>query len=470
MLSRLKRRSVNWLSRRLRAAGASADESALWRRLARNTAIGYGGMVAAVLLGVGRTALLTKSMAIDDYGRVFIVLSLFGFLGVFIGVRIHDLLYSLVPQFEADDDAAAIKGLVILTAALSLAVGLIIGCGVFAAAPWIASVLYDDAGLAWPFRVYAITVILSSVSGVFPPILRLADRFAVIVMAGLVRSLLTLGLLAGYFASADSYSIAWVVGILGCGILAESVLISIAARRHIWRYWTAGAGSSAAAALLKYRSEVVSLVIHTNLAGYLRLPFGAGGPFLLGVFGTPQQVAIYNLANGLVLPLRNLANSIGTALFPEVTTLWAQRRLSALMRSLHAYVPLTTVVAVIGIIPAWLLARPVILLVSTPEYLDTQPVLIILTAVAGLNLMVLPLYPVGLRLGMLKWANMTNAVNTGGLACAVFVLQPFTALKMAIALLIATLLLRAFFYLPVYRRFVAHTRAAQSEAAETRSE
>ena len=125
-----------------------ADEDRpVLRRFVKNFSITFVGSLASMFIGLVRTALLVKSVAIADYGKILIVMNLFAFLGSFLSVRVNDLLYRFYPQLKRERDNGALRGLLCLSIILSAAVSLVIGGGVFILAPWIAVRFYQDISL-----------------------------------------------------------------------------------------------------------------------------------------------------------------------------------------------------------------------------------------------------------------------------------------------------------------------------------
>ncbi len=170
----------------------SGKRNTVWQRVAKNFSITFIGSVVLIAIGLGRTAILTKSLTLDDYGRLLIVINLFLFLGAFLSVRVSDVIYRFYPQFKQQGDVNALRGLIALCFILTLAVGLIIGGGVYTLAPWIARKFYQDPTLAILFRVYAGAAIISAFSGIYTPILRLHYRFLLIMIPQILGGVSTL--------------------------------------------------------------------------------------------------------------------------------------------------------------------------------------------------------------------------------------------------------------------------------------
>jgi O-antigen/teichoic acid export membrane protein len=82
-----------------------ARDRPLWQRFRRNLSIGLLGSALLVAVRLAQTALLTKVLKIDDFGRVLIVLNLFVFLEAFVGLRVSDLVFRLFQPLEERRDA-----------------------------------------------------------------------------------------------------------------------------------------------------------------------------------------------------------------------------------------------------------------------------------------------------------------------------------------------------------------------------
>lgn len=428
MISRIKTWWYQW-------QGGSVQ----WQRIGRNFSLSLFGAFVGLFIGLAQTALLVKNLSIAEYGRLLIVLNLFPFLSMFAGIRVNDVLYQLYPQFRQRQDEHAVRDLLWLCLGLSLLVGLLIGGGVFLAAGWIARTFYD-ASLTPMFRIFALTVLLTAFTGVYETILRLHDRFASVIVPNILSSLVVFVGLLIYFLTRTSYSLAHVIAIVSLGVvvrclppLAQSLWLE---RRHLWLR-----SGRFLAALGPYRAGVKDVLFNANLAGYLKLAFSPGDLFFLGLFGAPEQVAIYGLATQLLRPLILVQDNIQIALMPEVTSLWAQGETGALRDLSRRYVRLTFWGgAVLVALAAWL-ARPALLWLAKPEYLTALPIFYLMLITTWLTVTFVIFYPLGLSMGMLKWFNLANAVNVLVLAGAIL-LGPLTALRMAWLQLLATLIRR----------------------------
>src|SRR5437660_714804 len=146
----------------LGAIKLDADEYSIWRRFRRNFSVSLSGTVVSLAIKAGQTLLLVRTLPMSDYGRVLIVLNLFGFLSSFVGVRVSDVMFRFFERLRHDQDDRALQGLLLFCLAISITTSSLIVFGVFLFSPWLSESLYHNRELAPLFNIYGGTVLLSS--------------------------------------------------------------------------------------------------------------------------------------------------------------------------------------------------------------------------------------------------------------------------------------------------------------------
>lgn len=442
-----------------------AQDRPLWLRFRRNLSIGLVGSVLLVAVRLGQTALLAKALRIEDFGRVLIVTNLFVFLEAFVGLRVSDLVFRLFQPLEEHGDARALQGLLLLCLSLSLATGLVVGGGVFALSPWISERFYNSAELAPLFKIYACAALPYALREVYEPVLRIRDRFTSVVVPQVLGGLVTFTILALYFASADSYDLRVVVAAFAAGVFVQT-LPPLASVLRLMRASLVGIEVRAAMRSLdKYRRELMGCLFHSNVSGYLKFAVNPGDVFLLGLFSTPAQVALYGLARQLTAPLALLQTNAQTAVAPEVMSLVAARRFVQLRRLVGRYVTAATALGVFAVTCGLLLGSFVINLLSRPEYASALPVFYVLLVAASLMLAAVVFRPVSVGLDLMRWYNLGLLLSAGVVFVFVFA-GGLDARRMAYAQLAGALIVRVVCNVPVWARL----RALASRAVETREE
>lgn len=434
-----------------------AQDRPVWRRVRRNLLISLFGSGLILALKLVHTVLLTRMLGIDDFGRVLIVINLFVLLEAFVGLRVSDVMFRFFPMLSESGEPRALQGVVLLCLGLSLASGLLIGGGTFALAPWLAERFYRNPELAPLFKIYGLTALVSAFREVYEPALRIHDRFKSIIVPQVLGALVTAAGLAAYFAAADSYELKPVVAAFAVGALVQTVPPLALALRLI-RPSLAGA-SAAARALSGYRRELLRCLFHSNLSGYLSIAINPGDVFILGLFSTPAQVALYGLARQFTAPLGHVQTNAQIAVAPEVASLVARREFAGLRRMIRRFVVSAAALGVASVAAGFLVGRPLITWVSGPEYAASLPVFYVLLVITALMLAVAAFRPLAIGLDLLRWYNL-GLLLSAAIVFAVVAAGRLDAAAMAYAQLAGAIVLRVLCNLPVWARLRGLERGA----------
>jgi len=415
--------------------------NALLRRISKNLSIGVAGSGILLILSLGNTALLTKNLSMEDYGRILVVLNFYGLMAMFFGLRVNDFIYRFFPQFKVHQEYAELKGILFIAFSISLVVGLIIGFGTYFSAPWIAKIFYNDTTYVPLFRIYAVAAFFIAFDGFFISILRIHDKFAMIVVPQVIGSAISLLLIAGYLSFNESLTIEYAVWMRSAGVLVTKLPALFFSVLYIWPLIkkTEGFGLNA---LKMHKKQIVYNLLQTNLTGYLKLGSDTGGMFLMGLMASPAQVALYGIASQLAKVLQIMQNNIQNALTPEIVSLWAKKKIHQLYKLVNTYAKW----ALIGGAPisfvSILLAKPVILIFTTTEYLEALPVFYIFIITIYMTFVSLPFFPIALVMDKLSRRNLVVSLRIVYLLIAVYI--GLSAITLALVQLAGSLSVRIF--------------------------
>jgi O-antigen/teichoic acid export membrane protein len=428
-----------------------AEDQAVWLRFRRNFSISLIGSGFTLAIKLGQTALLTKLLRIEDYGRLLIVLNLFVFIESFIGLRVSDVVFRFFQPLQEQGEASALQGLLLLCLGISLVTGLSICGGVIILSSRVAEQFYQAPELSPLFKIYGCTILVSALSGVYEPVLRIYDRFASIVVPQALGSLATLIILGAHFATDDAYNLKVVVAAFTVGVLIQIVPPLVQALSLLRQTFAGCELKSAVQALAKYRREIIRCLLHGNLSGYLKFVISPGDLFVLGLVSTPAQVALYGLARQLTAPLSILQTNVQTAITPEVTSLIARRKFAQLQRLVARYTALALLASGLLMTCALLVGRTLILWLARPDYVAALPIFYALLASAALMLIALLFRPLALGFDLLKWHNLALFLSAA-LLLVFIVAGRLDALTMALVQLAGALIFRLLLSLPVWMR------------------
>jgi O-antigen/teichoic acid export membrane protein len=419
-------------------------------RLCRNFSIGFLGTTSLFLLTFLLIPVLTKNLSLEDYGRIIIVGNFFQFSSLFIRVRINDLIYRFLPEFENAQDPEKVSALLRLSLLICFsACGVVFMLVVFGG-QWIAENVYRDQSL-YPLLVIQMT------SGALMPLeefskglLRIRDRFSALIfpqVAGTAISVVLVAVLIFFF---NLTSLPHVIGALVVGQIFGLLVPFVASLKLFWPeirhplrrgLWESLSGSGA---------DIWSTVFQTNLVNYLKVGAQEGGIFLLSVLASPEQVAIYGMANKLARPMLILQDNLQQALNPEIVKLWGQHQYRGLSHLVKRIMKTTITVGGLVVIVGLLLAKPVVLVLTTEKYLAAIPVFYVALITAFITFVSMPFFYVSLCMGQLHRRNL--AVSIRFIYMGIFCLTGLTAFNLALAQLLGAVTTRLLNDFPVMRR------------------
>jgi len=401
-------------------------------------------------------------LKIEDYGRVVIVLNLFVFLEAFFGFRVGDAMFRFYHPLKEQADDHSVKRLLLVCLAMCLASGLLICSVVWILSPWLADQFYPGLALGPLFNIYACTILVSAFNGFYEPILRMHDRFTSIVVPQVLGSLCTLTILSVYFTAASGYDVKLIITAFAIGVLVQSIPPLVhalqIAKPHLMKRSTKAASRSSA----RLRTDLIRCLFNSNLSGYLRIGINPGDVFLLGLFSSPAQVALYGLAKQLTAPLSLLTTNTHTAIAPEITSLIAKRKFQQLQRFLVQYLVSALVLSLSLLLAAVLLGR-VLLGLFSPQYAAALPSFYLLMTVVAITLVFVAFRPLAVSLDLLKWHNLGLLLSSTAVIIFVFIGE-LSAFRMACIQLADTLIVRLLFNLLVWKRLRRHAKESESEA------
>jgi O-antigen/teichoic acid export membrane protein len=438
------------------------EPHSLSHRLLRNFSIGFAGTSSMLVLSFLLVPVLTKNLSVEDYGRIIIVGNFFQFTGIFIKVRVNDLIYRFLPTFESKDDAQAASALLrlslLICVATSGATFILAGAG----SQWIAETVYRDPSLH-------LLLVIQMTSGALLPfeeysrgILRIRDRFSSLILPQVLGTAFSLMAASVVIYGFKVHSLPAVVAALVSGQLFGIVVPLMNSLRLSWAELRAPIPIGITGTLADSRSDIWSTVVQTNLLNYLKVGAQDGGIFLLGVLASPEQVAFYGMATKLARPLVVLQNNLQAALNPEIVKLYGRERFSELSSLVIRIVKSTIVVGGIVAVIGFILAKPVLLLLTTRTFLHAIPVFRLTLVTAYITSVSMPFFYLSLCLGQLHRRNL--AVSIRFVYIGIFCVTGLSAFNLALAQLMGALTTRLVNDLPVMRRLTVLANQDQKQS------
>jgi O-antigen/teichoic acid export membrane protein len=428
------------------------SDSKLGKRLAKNSFIGMFGSLFDSAMGVLRTAILAKSIPLVDFGKIYIILNFYSLLITFFSVRVNDVLFRFLPQLQNDNRTDAVNALVSLCVTISLCLGLVLFIGTFSLSSWISIHFYEDANLASAFKTYALVLLIISFDGFNTAILRLHDRFALLIFPRLLGSFLSLTLISVYiYQHTGNYSIEFIIMVFAIGNGIGSLLPFLFSLKLLKIQIPIVYKKSQIIALKPIKFLLLSNLFHTNLVGYLKIASDTGGMFLLGIVAGPTQVAFFNIAKQLTQPLKLLKDNIQNAFTPEIMKMWTMGQFNRLYSILKRYEKFALIVGGIFFILVIILIKPILLLVSTREYFGAISTVIVLYVALFINFSFTLCYP--LTVAMDKMPKRNAIVSLRIIYLLIGLAIGLSSFSLSLVHLAGVLTVRIFSDIPVLRHF-----------------
>jgi len=387
------------------------------------------------------------------------VLNLFIFLDSFFGLRVSDVMFRFFQPLREQGEKRALRELLLFCLAICFASGLLIYVAVLLLSPWLAAHVYSNPELSQLFSIYGFTILVSAFSGVYEPLLRMYDRFSAIVFPQILGNLITLTLLVAYFVITGGvvHDLRPIVLAFAIGALVQGIPPLVKALSLVRPYLKRG--ESEGPGLATYRPDLIRCLLNSNISGYLKFAINPGDVFLLGLFSSPTQVALYGLARQLTSPLAVLQTTIQTAITPEITTLIAKLKLQELQRLIARYVWCAILFGGLSLVVAVFLGRLLILHLFSAQYVAALPVFYCLIVAAWLLLVFLVFRPLAVSLDLLKWHNLA-LIMSALIVISLIVAGQLNALTMAYVQLIEAGILRLSFSLVVWKKLRDRSNAS----------
>jgi len=426
------------------------------KRIKKNFTINLTALIGISILGLARTMLLTKALEVEDFGKILIVLNFFLLVSAFFSVRVNDIIYRFYPEFKNKNDLLALKGIILASFYISIITGLILFISIYSSANWISNNFYNNNEYELLFKIYAVAGFVTVFDGFSSSLLRLKNRFLLVVVPQLFGALLTLVLLFIYLQNNVNYNLNIIILFLAIGTLISSVL---PLAFSIWTHWKyviyKPITGSAYNSIIDNWKKIKSTLLQTNLTALLKLGSDTGGIFLLGVLSSPAQVALYSIANQLLRPFALAQNGIQTAIMPEIVSLCANSKYLYLYGLIKKYTFKALIGAGLLLITIIPISKPLLLFITSEEYILALPVVYILSANATIGLVSSIYYSLAVSMDKLWKRNLI--VSFRFIYLALGVAFGLNAIILAIVSLLGSITVKIFNDLYLFRLLKKYT-------------
>ena len=302
-------------------------------------------MVTAALAFL-QGVMLTRALGAQGFGRFSLVITFVLVVTQVFDSRIWESIIKFVPQFRAAGDGRGAAATVQLCYLIEAGVGVLSFVVILAAAELGAGWFLKDPAAAGLIRLYAPLALINIPKEATSALLRLADRFDWLsyqTVAATALTTLGTGVVWGLAPTLERFLAAQLLG-AAAGAVILAVMGYRVARRLELPFWR----PSVLAGLRGRYREVLRFLFLTNLTGTCRIITARADVLVLGFFGSPAAVGVYELAKRLVEQLGSFATPLYSSVFPEISRLMAERAYAE-VRGLQKQLSATILAAVLAI-------------------------------------------------------------------------------------------------------------------------
>lgn len=376
---------------------------------------GYGAVLSLFYL-----AILTRALGPAAYGSFALILSAALVLQAVLNFNIWQVLVKYGQEHVHSGDGPALARLIRFCTAVDFAMALVAVAAAGLILLFGRNLLGMPDELAWAAFVYA-AIFLLSIRNVPRGVLRLHSQFSQTFLAeAVVPTLKALGAVAVLLTnpSVELFLLVW----------AGSEMVST------WVFWWLSArsvrlahGRPSARHWLRAWSEndgLPSLLFASNF-GSMTYTISQQLPVLLvGSFAGAAEAGIYRLAHQLAQTITIMAGFIGLASYTEMTNVYVKQGLRGVA---VLFVRLTLVALGLFLVLALvvvLLGKPLLMLMSGPEFLGAYPFLLVLGFAACLQMATANCEPMLLAAGRARWVIVIRLAGAAALIGAMWAMLP----------------------------------------------
>jgi O-antigen/teichoic acid export membrane protein len=273
---------------------------------------------AASVADLIQIGLLVHALGLRGYGQFALVVAFVALVGQFFDLRMTTATTAVAARHLAADQSRAV-GIFRFSYWMDVLLGILALCCVLILAPLIGPGLVGRHAVEL-IAAYALVLVVASPDDTSVTVLRLLDRFRLAAMCGVAAEVLRVALVWGALQLRPDLTYALLALVVAAAVRAA---LNAAAAFRATTAWQPHLRLFGKPNVRRDdRREVLSMVVHTNVASYARLAMTQLPTLLLGAIAGATQVGIYKVGMAIAAGLGRIADPAMAAIFPRITKLW----------------------------------------------------------------------------------------------------------------------------------------------------
>ncbi len=335
---------------RLLEIARSQDRHGDFRHVLSNGAKLFTSKTFVTGIRLVQVVVVARFLGVSGYGQ-YVTLTVFVLaVNQFLDVRVSETTIRFGSEYQAAGEWGRLAATVKLSYLVDLCTGLLAFVVVYLIAPWGAGTILHAPALEWAIRLYAWTLLISTVDNTSNAVLKISDRFGWAAIYGGAMAVLELAAI-GVAIVLSRGLIGIIVALLVKDVVSAITNVSLARKALsndlpadvFWR-------SSFRLVSDRYR-ELVRFVLSTNFVAYLRMAATKLDVLLLSFFTSADEVGLYKVAMNVSGAVLRISDPLFAAILPDLTSLWS----SGKNKRFRNLVKNVSFAALVGFIPAVIL-------------------------------------------------------------------------------------------------------------------
>lgn len=336
-----------------------------FRSLWKNASWTSASLVVATALGFAESIVLARCLGVTLLGYFVLIRSFPEAVQQILDCRTRETIVKYLGEFVALGQRERAGAVVRLIWLVDAAAGLVAMAIVFATASLAARYIVHDATATWLVAIYATSQFVGTLDSASGSVVRVFDRFGVASAMGACQAVARFtGILAALLLGGGINALIYVlVGIEVLYTFSAACVALWLLRKHIgFRIW------GALGAIRDRRKEILKFLLHTNIAGTLKMSSDKLVLVIVGALGGAPVAAQYKIASQTGTSLLFFSDPFYQVIYPSLAKMVARRQWDAIFSGLRRLRRITLTVAIPGAAVASGLMVPLIPLVFGSEF------------------------------------------------------------------------------------------------------
>lgn len=355
--------------------------------------------------------MIVRFLGAANYGLFALVIVYVTVVNQLIDFRIKEAVVKYLSEFLIRKDQGRLWASLKLCYLLDFITGVIAFLIAFFTAQLVATFIMHNAQAACLIQLFAFMLLISTLDNSCSGVLIVFEKFTALSIYAIASASLRF-ILVGVILLLGFGIKGVLAGYIIAALISSTAIVFISLSTIKKSVWFPGIAGSIS--LLKDRwREIAAFLININFNESITLVVKNIDVLILGYFRAPTEVGLYRLAKNFTEILSLLSNSVYTAIYPQFSRLWADRRkeeFKALIKRITIFMGGITLPLTVGLF----LAIPWIIRVFVGEGFSPVASLVKIMvwgiAAAVVSLWVRPVFLSMGRPGVLTIINMCNAL------------------------------------------------------------